>query len=39
MATIPSFDDFLDSTPFNSFLADSKTARHIYENIICTEEM
>lgn len=39
MTRLPSFDDFLDSTPFNSFLADSQTARHIYENIICTEEM
>ena len=39
MTTIPSFGDFLDSNPFKAFLADSKTARHIYENILCTNEM
>ena len=39
MTRLPSFDDFLDSTSLNAFLTDSKTARHIYKNIICTEEM
>ena len=39
MATPPSFDVFIASTSLNAFLADSKTAQHIYENIICTDEM
>lgn len=39
MATIPSFDNFIALTNLTSHFADSKTARHIYENIICTEEM
>ena len=39
MAATFSFDDFIASTSFYSFLSHSKTARHIYENIICTEEM
>ena len=39
MTNAISFDDFVESTSLNAFLADSKTARYIYENIICTEEM
>ena len=34
-----SFENFVASTSLNAFLAHSKTARYIYENIICTEEM
>ena len=34
-----SFEEFVASPSFKEFLADSKTARYIYENIICTEEM
>ena len=33
------FENFVASTSLNAFLAHSKTARYIYENIICTEEM
>lgn len=39
MTNAISFDDFVESTSLNAFLAHSKTARYIYENIICTEEM
>ena len=39
MTNAISFDDFVESTSLNAVLADSKTARYIYENIICTEEM
>ena len=39
MTNAISFDDFVESTSLNAFLADSKTARYIYENIICTAEM
>ena len=34
-----SFEEFVASSSFKAPLADSKTARYIYENIICTEEM
>ena len=34
-----SFEEFVASPSFKEFLAHSKTARYIYENIICTEEM
>ena len=39
MTNAISFDDFVESTSLNAVLAHSKTARYIYENIICTEEM
>jgi len=34
-----SFEEFVASSSFKAPRADSKTARYIYENIICTEEM
>ena len=34
-----SFEEFVAVPSFKNFLAHSKTARYIYENIICTEEM
>ena len=39
MKNTMSFEEFVASPSFKDFLADSKTARYIYENIICTEEM
>lgn len=39
MKNTMSFEEFVASPSFKEFLADSKTARYIYENIICTEEM
>lgn len=39
MTNTMSFEEFVASSSFKAPLAHSKTARYIYENIICTEEM